>query len=70
MPMTARKPSAPFKRRAAGCLLVPLLPEIMAQALAATGPAVAQYQIQQPSDSQAQAVANSFGLFQEQFAMQ
>jgi exosome complex component RRP42 len=50
-----------------GSLPVPLLPEIMAQALAATGPAVQQYQIQQPSDPQ---TASSFGLLQEQFAMQ
>jgi exosome complex component RRP42 len=50
-----------------GSLPVPLLPEIMAQALAATGPAAQQYQIQQPSEQQA---ASSFGLLQEQFAMQ
>jgi exosome complex component RRP42 len=52
-----------------GSLPVPLLPEIMARALAATGPAAQQYQIQQPSE-QPQAAASSFGLLQEQFAMQ
>jgi exosome complex component RRP42 len=50
-----------------GSLPVPLLPEIIEKALAATGPAVQQYQIQQPSEQQA---ASSFGLLQEQFAMQ
>lgn len=50
-----------------GSLPVPLLPDIMAQALAAVDPACRQYRIQQPSQQQS---ASSFGLLQEQFAMQ
>jgi exosome complex component RRP42 len=54
-----------------GSLPVPLLPEIMATALAATGSAQQQYQIQQPSSQQGQgSAAASYGLLQEQFAMQ